>query len=79
MTVKREYVEELNDSLDLVPLDAWHENGRKASTVHFSWHVTTPVVRNFRAFAVSCLDSQIPFYAEFNVSYVDDTFFGEFF
>ena len=28
--VKRDYVEGLNDSLDLVPIGAWHGNGRKA-------------------------------------------------
>ncbi|KAK1393774.1 hypothetical protein POM88_012830 [Heracleum sosnowskyi] len=28
--VKRDYVESLNDSLDLVPIGAWHGNGRKA-------------------------------------------------
>ncbi|XP_011099506.1 DNA ligase 6 isoform X3 [Sesamum indicum] len=30
MTVKRDYVEGLSDSLDLVPIGAWHGNGRKA-------------------------------------------------
>ncbi|XP_050227399.1 DNA ligase 6 isoform X2 [Mercurialis annua] len=30
LKVKRDYVEELNDSLDLVPIGAWHGNGRKA-------------------------------------------------
>lgn len=28
--VKRDYVEGLSDSLDLVPIGAWHGNGRKA-------------------------------------------------
>lgn len=30
LKVKRDYVEGLNDSLDLVPIGAWHGNGRKA-------------------------------------------------
>eukprot|EP00257_Ricinus_communis_P020858 XP_015580202.1 DNA ligase 6 [Ricinus communis] len=30
LKVKRDYVEELNNSLDLVPIGAWHGNGRKA-------------------------------------------------
>lgn len=30
LQVKRDYVEGLNDSLDLVPIGAWHGNGRKA-------------------------------------------------
>ncbi|WCJ25293.1 DNA LIGASE 6 [Euphorbia peplus] len=30
LKVKRDYIEELNDSLDLVPIGAWHGNGRKA-------------------------------------------------
>ncbi|XP_020591527.1 DNA ligase 6 [Phalaenopsis equestris] len=31
LKVKRDYVEGLGDSLDLVPIGAWHGNGRKAS------------------------------------------------
>ncbi|XP_057436491.1 DNA ligase 6 isoform X2 [Lotus japonicus] len=30
LKVKRDYVEGLNDTLDLVPIGAWHGNGRKA-------------------------------------------------
>jgi DNA ligase-1 len=30
LKVKRDYVEGLYDSLDLVPIGAWHGNGRKA-------------------------------------------------
>uniref|UniRef100_A0A2P2IVV1 ATP-dependent DNA ligase family profile domain-containing protein n=2 Tax=Rhizophora mucronata TaxID=61149 RepID=A0A2P2IVV1_RHIMU len=30
LKVKRDYLEGLNDSLDLVPIGAWHGNGRKA-------------------------------------------------
>ncbi|KAK1281112.1 DNA ligase 1 [Acorus gramineus] len=30
LKVKRDYVEELNDTLDLVPIGAWYGNGRKA-------------------------------------------------
>ncbi|XP_030507869.2 DNA ligase 6 isoform X1 [Cannabis sativa] len=30
LKVKRDYVDGLNDSLDLVPIGAWHGNGRKA-------------------------------------------------
>ncbi|KAG5247360.1 DNA ligase [Salix suchowensis] len=30
LKVKKDYVEGLNDSLDLVPIGAWHGNGRKA-------------------------------------------------
>jgi DNA ligase-1 len=30
LQVKKDYVEGLNDSLDLVPIGAWHGNGRKA-------------------------------------------------
>ncbi|XXG80494.1 hypothetical protein AAC387_Pa09g1344 [Persea americana] len=30
LKVKRDYLEGLNDSLDLVPIDGWHGNGRKA-------------------------------------------------
>ncbi|KAA8530607.1 hypothetical protein F0562_005316 [Nyssa sinensis] len=30
LKIKRDYVEGLNDSLDLVPIGAWHGNGRKA-------------------------------------------------
>ncbi|XP_068303185.1 DNA ligase 6 isoform X1 [Pyrus communis] len=30
LKVKRDYMEGLNDSLDLVPIGAWHGNGRKA-------------------------------------------------
>ncbi|KAJ8567441.1 hypothetical protein K7X08_019649 [Anisodus acutangulus] len=30
LKVKRDYIEGLNDSLDLVPIAAWHGNGRKA-------------------------------------------------
>lgn len=30
LQVKRDYVEGLGDSLDLVPIGAWHGNGRKA-------------------------------------------------
>ncbi|XVF20689.1 hypothetical protein REPUB_Repub12eG0023700 [Reevesia pubescens] len=33
LKVKRDYVEGLRDSLDLVPIGAWHGNGRKAG-----WH-----------------------------------------
>ena len=45
LQVKRDYVEGLGDSLDLVPIGAWYGNGRKAGwlvscfPVHF---VTTP-------------------------------------
>lgn len=28
--VKRDYVDGLGDTLDLVPIGAWHGNGRKA-------------------------------------------------
>ncbi|XP_020276854.1 DNA ligase 6-like [Asparagus officinalis] len=30
LKVKRDYIEELGDSLDLVPIGAWYGNGRKA-------------------------------------------------
>lgn len=30
LQVKRDYVEGLGDSLDLVPIGAWYGNGRKA-------------------------------------------------
>lgn len=30
LQVKRDYVEGMSDSLDLVPIGAWHGNGRKA-------------------------------------------------
>jgi DNA ligase-1 len=35
LKVKRDYVEGLHDTLDLVPIGAWHGNGRKAG-----WQVT---------------------------------------
>ncbi|WVZ07015.1 hypothetical protein V8G54_020361 [Vigna mungo] len=39
LKVKRDYVEGLNDTLDLVPIGAWHGNGRKAGCgiVYTEW------------------------------------------
>ena len=34
LTVKKDYCEELRDSLDLVPIGAWRGNGRKAGYGH---------------------------------------------
>jgi len=31
MKLKKDYVEGLGDSLDVIPIGAWHGNGRKAS------------------------------------------------
>lgn len=32
LKLKKDYVEGVSDSLDLVPIGAWHGNGRKVST-----------------------------------------------
>ncbi|KAG6508852.1 hypothetical protein ZIOFF_034234 [Zingiber officinale] len=65
LKVKRDYVEGIGDSLDLVLISAWHGNGRKvgwifhicgfhrSSIVLSSWRATIQILKNFKVSVAS--------------------------
>ncbi|KAG6777436.1 hypothetical protein POTOM_017257 [Populus tomentosa] len=75
LKVKKDYVEGLNDSLDLVPIGAWHGNGRKAGWYSpFLMACYNPETEEFQSVCRVMSGFSDAFYIEvngFHDSYVD--------
>ncbi|KAF8390064.1 hypothetical protein HHK36_024585 [Tetracentron sinense] len=67
LKVKRDYVEGMNDSLDLAPIGAWHGNGRKAGWYSpFLMACYNPDLEEFQSVCRVMSGFSDSFYAELN-------------
>lgn len=73
LKVKRDYVEGLNDSLDLVPIGAWHGNGRKAGWYSpFLMACYNPDLEEFQSVCRVMSGISDSFYTEMKEFYSED-------
>ncbi|WOH10273.1 hypothetical protein DCAR_0729740 [Daucus carota subsp. sativus] len=73
LKVKRDYVEGLNDTLDLVPIGAWHGNGRKAGWYSpFLVACYNPDLEEFQSVCRVMSGFSDPFYIEMKEFYSED-------
>ncbi|XP_043702272.1 DNA ligase 6 isoform X2 [Telopea speciosissima] len=73
LKVKRDYVEGLNDSIDLVPIGAWHGNGRKAGWYSpFLMACYNPETEEFQSVCRVMSGFSDSFYVEMKEFFSDD-------
>ncbi|KAM0032417.1 putative DNA ligase (ATP) [Helianthus debilis subsp. tardiflorus] len=78
LKVKRDYVEGLNDSLDLVPIGAWYGNGRKAGWYSpFLMACYDPDTDEYQSVCRVMSGFSDAFYIEMKEFFIDDKILGK--